>query len=454
MLSIFGCGTIDDVRDDVVAVKSHLKVHKSDQETVDTSTTTNQINITKRQSSSFNYCSSISCNSKYQPDDEEEVLLPAEVILLSLNKTVPDLLKCISTPLSQITKDNTKKERKAIKEHTKKRTAALEALYNLTKKEHNRVPLLNNTEKWNVVSTLTNALLSSMENNTNETKGSNKQSIDEDRRLICWTLNNLSVPYENKERIALGEHSTQLCQGLTMVIQANEPETYLCCICLMNLSYLSDAIRPITFYVPSSYGAAPYSPTKRSRSETSESIEPRSSEIMYQVLGNKSSLIRVIEQMMITNAPYLCKIQSKQSVQCEAIRWACGFIRNITSTGDGETNNSKEDGSLSDCTGRQGSISNDSIEEICLLLSQTEIPRLVVQFVSDSPRPVIQWSKDSLEDICLGAICNFAQWQPSQESLRKAGALKRLKTIEGLPGIHGYRSRAIRCSLGALPKHC
>jgi len=314
--------------------------------------------------------------------------------------------------------------------------------------------LVNNAEKWDVVGTLTNALLSSIKNNTNETKGSSKQSVDEDRRLICWTLNNLSVPYQNKERIALGEHATKLLQSLTLLIQGNEPETYLSCICLMNLSYLADAIRPITFYVPSSYGAAPYSPTKRSRSETSESIEPRSSEICYQVLGNQSSPIRIIEQMMIINAPYLSKVQSKQSVQEEAIRWGCGFIRNITSTGDGEIDNGKEDASLSDSTGRQGSISNDSIEEICLLLSQTEIPRLIVQFVSDSPRPVIQWSKDSLEDICLGAICNLAQWQPSQEALRKAGALKRLEKIEGLPGIHGYRSRAIRCSLGALPKHC
>ena len=105
MLSIFGCGTVDDVRDDVVENNKSASTG---------------ITNKKRQSSSFNYCSSVSCNSKYQPDDKEQVLLPAEVILLSLNKTVPDLLKCISTPLSQITKDTTKKERKAIKEHTKR----------------------------------------------------------------------------------------------------------------------------------------------------------------------------------------------------------------------------------------------------------------------------------------------------------------------------------------------
>mmetsp|Transcript_5090 Transcript_5090/g.9121 ORF Transcript_5090/g.9121 Transcript_5090/m.9121 type:complete len:81 (+) Transcript_5090:1261-1503(+) len=76
---------------------------------------------------------------------------------------------------------------------------------------------------------------------------------------------------------------------------------------------------------------------------------------------------------------------------------------------------------------------------------------MMVQFVKDSPHKTVEWTKDSLEDICMGAMCNMAQWQSTREALKRAGAVRCLEKIEGLPGIHGYRARAIRCSLGALP---
>jgi hypothetical protein len=74
----------------------------------------------------------------------------------------------------------------------------------------------------------------------------------------------------------------------------------------------------------------------------------------------------------------------------------------------------------------------------------------MAQYVKDSPRPIIEWTKDSLEDMCLGAMCNMAQWQSTREALWRAGAFHSLKKLEECPGIHGYRARAIRCSLGVL----
>ena len=450
----------------------------------------------KKQSTTFGCVGHPNCYSKYQPNDEEEPL-PSDVVLQSLKRTVPDLLKCISTssPPSTIGNGRSQKEmRKAVREFNAKRTSALQQLYDLTgqEKEQNRVPLCN--EQWNVIGILANALLDSTADEGGSTVNEDgdkqqtreKPCTNEGRRLICWTINNLSIPYENKAKIALGEHSTKLLHGLTRVIQNNLPETYLCCICLLNLTFLAEAIRPVTFYVPYGHGKAPYSPSRRSRSvasnqssgspskqsasplarlsslriknrsingENQEISEGRISEICGLVLGNSSSLIRVIEKMMIANAPFL--LSTKKSVQGEAIRWSCGFIRNVTHAGEptSEDGSQGSDNSLSGTTGRQGVISDESIEEICLLISQTEIPRLMVQFVKDSPRPTVKWTKDSLEDICLGAMCNMAQWHPSQEALKRAGALEVLEKIEGLPGIHGYRARAIRCSLGAIPKH-
>jgi len=490
--------------------------------------------------SSFNSCMGPAhCSSRYHPDDTVEPLHPADVVLHSLGRTVPDLLGCISSSQPTEFPHGTSpfEMRKAIREFNTKRTEALQKLHDLTTKgmEYNRVPLVTKTGHGDVIGVLSAALLAST--STGDDEDSAKTTIDgtprtkqqqskaeksagDDRRLICWTINNLSIAYENKEAIVLGEHSATLLQALTEVIKSNLPETYLCCICLLNLTFLADAIRPVTFYMPSSYGNGkpPYSSPLRSRSAivpasnsssltinqhswsrgkppTSPLSRSRSaqvnhpartrsspsngknlwmseqheggriSEICGLVLGNSSSLLRIVERMMLTNAPFLTS--TVQSAQGEAVRWACGFIRNVTYAGEppaennngggkkrrgGGNNGSNTDGSiLSGSTGRHGIISNESIEEVCILVSATEIPRLMVQFVGDSPNKTLKWTKDSLEDICMGAMCNMAQSQSSREALKRAGAVKCLEKIEGVPGIHGYRARAIRCSLGALP---
>ena len=171
------------------------------------------------------------------------------------------------------------------------------------------------------------------------------------------------------------------------------------------------------------------------------------SELIDNVLSNPASLLRTIERMMITNAPFL--LSDVKSVQGEAIRWACGFIRNVT---NGEEKKKATDSNdVPSPRGRKGDIDDSSIQSICLLVARTEIPRLVVQFVRESPNPTLKWTKDSLEDICLGIMCNIARFS-SRESLLRAGTAQCLEKLETLPGIHGYRARAVLVSLGALPK--
>ena len=324
------------------------------------------------------------------------------------------------------------------------------------------------TAKWDTIGILTDALLVSEDQTTDAESNNSKPSLDEDRRLICWTLNNLSIPYENKATI-LEQNFSKLLKALTSVLQFNLPESYLCCIFLMNVTFLADSILPtILFYVPPSGGR---DVTRSGSSKSNPRVMRRSSSLRLQsrtasgvsigsesvgslsddcrpVLENPSSLLCTVEKMMMTNSPFI--LSPVKSVQRESIRWACGFIRNVTFTGDvadGENNQ----GNLTGSAGRQGVISNASIEKICTLISRTEIPRLTVMFVRDSPHPTVKWTKDSLEDIALGIMCNMAQWPSSRESLKRAGAVQCLETIEGLAGIHGYRARAIRCSLGALP---
>ena len=438
-------------------------------------------------------------NSKFYSPNDTVQPLSNDAILSSLEKVVPEYLVVIaSRPPSPSSGAFSQKEmRKSVKEFNRKKTAALQKLHDLTIKahQHNRISLVQ-TDKWDIIHALSMALIESCDSighDDSSTKNINQQTMDEERRLICWTINNLSIPYENKATMALGDQSTTLLQALMMVIQSNLPETYLCCVCINNLTFLADAIKPVALFVhdtsdggmlapyasisksprssiqpqqqqaklpprPNTVRSRSFSANGRSRSASKrpqpQTIRSRSlsangvtlclqgegllSEEFGNVLGNPSSLLCTIERMMITNAPFL--LSDVKSVQGEAIRWSCGFIRNVTGGGD-------ENITSDSCIARKGSISNDFIEEICLLISRTEIPRMVVQFVRESPHPTVKWTKDSLEDICLSLMCNIARFS-SRESLMRAGAIECLEKIEALPGIHGYRARAIRVSLG------
>ena len=435
----------------------------------------------------------LSSNS-YGPNDTAQPL-SNDAIIQSLERVVPEYLAIIASPQPSSSSGafSQKEMRKVNKQFNLKKTAAFQKLHDLTIKTHeyNRIPLVQ-TDKWDIITSLSLALIESC---NQITVGTDNQSMDENRRLICWTINNLSIPYENKAAMILGDRSVIL-QSLMMVVDSNLPEAYLACIFINNLTFLASAIKPVTLFVPSACDGGPtennplsksrssiqrghqgipptrpgavrsrsfstngrsrsasYRPqTKHSRSLSTNGVaffsedDRLDSEVIDNVLSNPASLLRTIERMMITNAPFL--LSDVKSVQGEAIRWACGFIRNVT---NGEEKKKISDSSVPSPRGRKGDISDDSIENICLLVSRTEIPRLVIQFVRDSPNPTFKWTKDSLEDICLGIMCNIARF-PSRESLVRAGAAQCLEKIEALAGIHGYRARAVLVSLGALPK--
>jgi hypothetical protein len=322
-------------------------------------------------------------------------------------------------------------ERKEYKQSKIKRSESFQKLHDLTKKgrEYNRIPLVSSTQ-WDVIRVLSVALLELKDEG--DTTGDNKKDkpeINQDRRLICWTLNNLSIPYENKAIMAGGDASSLLFRALTAVIRENLPSSYLCIICLMNLTFLAEAIEPVAYYVIPTACECKALKESAAAAQCSKVIDNVSQKNLH-LLENTESLLRSLERLMLTNSPFLSNTVT--SVQGEAIRWACGLIRNITfaQNVDG-TSHSESIDALSGSTGRQGSIDDSVIEEICTVVSQTEIPRLVVTYVRDSPNPTLKWTKDSLEDICLGVVCQLAQWSSSREALIRAGAIQSLEKVEG-----------------------
>merc|ERR1711881_148461 len=110
-------------------------------------------------------------------------------------------------------------------------------------------------------------------------------------------LNNLSIPTENKRVMALGPASKDVIGGLCKVIAEDKQESYLCCICLMNLSFLEASISTILQHSPVDENSSPIPP-----------------------LANSHSLIRVLEKLL-TNSPSAPK-SGREIRRCPLGMWS------------------------------------------------------------------------------------------------------------------------------------
>lgn len=250
-----------------------------------------------------------------------------------------------------------------------KSAAATKRIYELCDVGHkqNRVPMVC-SGKYDVLTPLAQCLT---------------QESGDGRHLACLALNNLSIPTENKRVMALGPASKDVIGGLCKVIAEDKQESYLCCICLMNLSFLEASITTILQHSPSA---------------DSKEKSP---------LDNPESLLRVLEKLL-SNSPSAPKTSSGKS---EGVRWACGLIKNLAKS-----------------------------EENAALLGQTKIPKCVIENIRASTAPPSRWTSNSLEDFSLFVILNLAQWPGSSEALISSGAVDVVKPIMAEGDLQGLKA--------------
>ena len=204
-----------------------------------------------------------------------------------------------------------------------KSAAATKRIYELCDVGHkqNRVPMVC-SGKYDVLTPLAKCLT---------------QESGDGRHLACLALNNLSIPTENKRVMALGPASKDVIGGLCKVIAEDKQESYLCCICLMNLSFLEASITSILQHSP----------------------DPKDSGIPP--LDNPDSLLRVLEKLL-TNSPAVPKSGSGKS---EGVRWACGLIKNLAKS-----------------------------EENAAMIGKTDIPKCVVENIRATTAPPSRWTSN------------------------------------------------------------
>jgi len=260
-----------------------------------------------------------------------------------------------------------------------KSAAATKRIYELCDVGHkqNRVPMVC-SGKWDVLTPLAQCLT---------------QESGDGRHLACLALNNLSIPTENKRVMALGPASKDVIGGLCKVIAEDKQESYLCCICLMNLSFLEASITTILEHSPVEEGDAPLDP-----------------------LNNSESLLRVLEKLL-TNTPAVNKTGSGKS---EGVRWACGLIKNLAKS-----------------------------EENAFLLGKTDIPKCVVENIRATTAPPSRWTSNSLEDFSLFVILNLSQWPVSKGALLDCEAVDSVKPIMTEGDLQGLKATMACAFLGA-----
>jgi len=264
-------------------------------------------------------------------------------------------------------------------EKGEKSAAATKRIYELCDVGHkqNRVPMVC-SGKYDVLTPLAQCLT---------------QESGDGRHLACLALNNLSIPTENKRVMALGPSSSAVIGGLCKVIAEDKQESYLCCICLMNLSFLEASITTMLQHSPVKEGKDPKPP-----------------------LDNPESLLRILEKLL-KNAPAVPKSGSGKS---EGVRWACGLIKNLAKS-----------------------------EENAALFGKTDIPKCVVENIKNTSAPPSRWTSNSLEDFSLFVILNLAQWPVSREALIKAGAIDVIKPIMAEGDLQGLKATMACAFLGA-----
>ncbi|KAL9185445.1 hypothetical protein ACHAXT_003222 [Thalassiosira profunda] len=274
---------------------------------------------------------------------------------------IPDLLEIMTT------------------EKGEKSAAATKRIYELCDVGHkqNRVPMVC-SGKFDVLTPLAQCLT---------------QESGDGRHLACLALNNLSIPTENKRVMALGPSSAAVIGGLCKVIAEDKQESYLCCICLMNLSFLEASIASMLQHSPAPDGSDPVPP-----------------------LENSESLLRILEKLL-KNAPAVPKSGSGKS---EGVRWACGLIKNLAKS-----------------------------EENAALFGKTDIPKCVVGNIRNTAAPPGRWTSNSLEDFSLFVILNLAQWPGSREALIEAGAIDVIKPIMAEGDLQGLKATMACAFLGA-----
>jgi hypothetical protein len=296
-------------------------------------------------------------------------------------------------------------------------TMAAQRIYELcdVAHKHNRVPMVQ-SGNYNVLKALTQCLVQGLDNdhhhnnNNDDTSnhsaknGSNaagdasddtndanandenkstsqqqkqqaqEKKEDEKLHFVCLALNNLAIPDENKRVMALERGSKTLIGNLSRVIASGKREAYLCCIILMNLSFLDKTATKILQYSPKNSALSPTA-AAAGNATTTTTTTPKSAATKVKLillrgravpspLENPHSLLRILQDLLAHAARGTADF-----------RWAFGLLSHLSKHPDNAA-----------------------------LIGQTAIPHVAIENIRTSTNPPLTWKENSLEDFSLSLL--------------------------------------------------
>ena len=239
------------------------------------------------------------------------------------------------------------------------------------------------------------------------------EAASHDRRQALLLLNNLCIPEENKRHMLLGEIRDALLFSLLHIFQRRLAESHIAAACLYNLSFLEEAKLMLIPYTPPATLTAALMMTTRTRSA-------QSSYGFQSPTANKDSLLRIVEDLVVTFTPSIRRGHEKQvsTVEAATVRWCMALMRNLVTVQD----------------------------NAAIVAGTTKFPFLAAHVLDESDRDLAYWTRDSLEDSSLLLLLLLVQ-SGSESCLVMEKQAPEIRTmcekVSKYPGIHGVRADAI-----------
>lgn len=240
-------------------------------------------------------------------------------------------------------------------------------------------------------------------NNKKTTARKQQHRVDEKLHFVCLTLNNLSIPHDNKRVMVRERGAKRLIGNLCKIVASGKKEAHLCCIILMNLTFYEPGLTIIGQFSPtpktpnsiesslsiessSSHGSSTHNRDNSSPStvgtakkalKTTTTILKRAADAVTKQrkltpLENPKSLLRILQDL-------LTNVERGTS----DFRWAFGLLANLSRH-----------------------------PENALLIGLTGIPRVAIENLRLSKTPSKQWATNSLEDLSLYFLLHMAEAFP------------------------------------------
>ena len=211
-------------------------------------------------------------------------------------------------------------------------------------------------------------------NNKKTTAGN---QVDEKLHFVCLTLNNLSIPHDNKRVMIRERGAKRLIGNLCKVVASGKKECHLCLIILMNLSFYEPGLTIIGQFSPtpkfSSSADGSTGAAKKALKATTTVLKKAKNVVIrppkLTPLENPQSLLLILQDLL-----------SNAERGTSDFRWAFGLLANLSRH-----------------------------PENALLILLTRIPQIAVENLRLSKTPSKNWATNSLEDFSLYFILHLAE---------------------------------------------